>query len=88
MTGITGRVFPFTDCEAEGIKESYKDSLCFQGLFFPVIAENYGYQVTTFAALIIPGPCFFRLDKTPKMSYEAEHSFESCINLYTPKKPH
>lgn len=37
MTGITGRVFPFTDCEdseAEGIKESYKDSLCFQGLFF------------------------------------------------------
>lgn len=34
MTGITGRVFPFTDyedSEAEGIKESYKDSLCFQG---------------------------------------------------------
>lgn len=29
-----------------------------------MIAENYGYQVTTFAALIISGPCFSRLDKT------------------------
>lgn len=36
MTGITGRVFPFTDfeeSEAEGIRKSYKDSFCFQAFF-------------------------------------------------------
>lgn len=36
MTGITGRVFPFTDfeeSEAKGIRKSYKDWLCFRGLF-------------------------------------------------------
>lgn len=49
--------------------ESYKDSLCFPGLF-SVIAENYGYQVTTFAALIISGPCFSTLDKTLEMTYK------------------
>lgn len=71
MTGITGRVFPFTDCddsEAEGIR-------VIQGLAlfsrpFSVIAENYGYQVTTFAALIISGPCFSRPDKALEMTYK------------------
>lgn len=58
MTEITGRVFPFTgdeQSEAEGIKESFKGPLCFQGSFCSVIAENYGYQVTTLAALMISG---------------------------------
>lgn len=61
MTEITGRVFPFTGderSEAQGIKDSYKALLCFQGRFFffcPVITENYGYQVATFDALTTSG---------------------------------
>lgn len=65
MTGITGRVFPFTDfegSEAEGIRKSYKDWLCLRP--FSAIAENYGYRVTTFSALIMSGSHISRLDKT------------------------
>ncbi len=58
MTEIAGRVFPFSSSEqfeAEGIKETYKALLCFQAFFCPVITENYGYQVATFAALTASG---------------------------------
>lgn len=35
-----------------------------------MIAENYGYQVTTFAALIMSSHRISRLDKTLKISYK------------------
>lgn len=49
MTGIAGRVFPFThreDPEAEGIRVAQGAAL-FSGPC-SAIAQNYGYRVTTF----------------------------------------